>query len=123
MATRILLIDDEENLTELAGSYLRLKGYDAQACNDPVEALERIERERFDAVVVDMMMSPMNGLTLLRRLRELPNYAQAPVFVLSAKQLSNEERRELLELRVAFLSKPFQPRELLRRIQAEVPLR
>ncbi|MBI5208771.1 MAG: response regulator [Elusimicrobia bacterium] len=121
MATRILLVDDEKDLTDLAGTYLRAKGYDAHACNEPSVALELLQKERFDVVFVDMMMFPMDGLTLLRRLRELPDYGQTPVFVLSAKALSNEERKELLELRIRFMQKPFQPRDLIRRLKEEVP--
>lgn len=121
MATRILLVDDEKDLTDLAGAYLRAKGYDAHACNDPMKAIERLQQERFDVVFVDMMMFPMDGITLLRRLRELPDYARTPVFVLSAKALSNEERKELLELRIHFMQKPFQPRDLIKRLKEEVP--
>ena len=64
-------------------------------------------------------MFPVDGFTVLRRLRSLPQYAATPIFVLSAKTLSYEERKDLLALGIQFLAKPFRPRNLLQRILGE----
>lgn len=121
MSKKILFIDDEKDLTDLAGLYLRSHGIDAHGCNDPAQALSRMQQERFDIVFVDLMMFPMDGITLLRELRQDPYYTHIPLFVLSAKILSNEERKELMTLRIRFLAKPIHPRDLLKKIQEKVP--
>lgn len=121
MAKRVCLVDDEKDFTELLGSLLEFNGFEVEKLNDPAEALARIEAGGFDAVVADMMMPGMDGLSLIRKLRANPARALIPVFVLTCKQLTDEERTEILTHRAHFVAKPFEPRRLVELIRQTLP--
>lgn len=121
MAKRICLIDDEKDFTELLGSLLEFNGFEVEKINDSAEALPRLEQGGFDAVVADMMMPGMDGLTLIKKLRGGRTHALTPIFVLTCKQLTDEERTELLTQRAHFVAKPFEPRRLVELIRQALP--
>ncbi len=120
LPNRIILIDDEHELTELAGSYLKLNGFQVETHNDPLEALASLGKGPCGAILVDLMMFPMDGLSVVRKLREMTVHVSTPVFVLSAKTLSDQERKDLLLLGVHLLKKPFHPRRLVEAIRAQL---
>ena len=119
MATekKIALIDDEKDFTELTGSLLGFHGFQVVTFNNPVEGLERLKKESFDAVVADIMMPQMNGLELLEKLRKTKAYAKTPLFALSAKKLTDKDRKFLLVNDIHFVQKPFEPRRLVEMIR------
>ncbi|MFH1724251.1 MAG: response regulator [Elusimicrobiota bacterium] len=112
-AKKICLIDDEKDFTELTGTLLGFHGFQVEAINNPVVGLERLKQASFDVVVVDIMMPQMNGLDLMEKLRAEEAYAKTPIFALSAKKLSDEERKFLLTNDIHFVQKPFTPRRLV----------
>ena len=69
---RICLIDDEKDFTELTGTLLGFNGFDVVTVNNPIEGLELVQKDSFDAVVIDIMMPQMNGLEVMEKLRNLP---------------------------------------------------
>lgn len=115
-AKRICLIDDERDFTELAGTLLGFQGYTVVTYNDSKEGLAAVRNANFDAVVVDIMMPQMDGLTVMRALRQ-SGHEKAPLFALSAKRLSDEERKFLLTNDIHFVQKPFEPRRLVELIR------
>jgi len=117
---RVLLIDDEKALTELASAYLSLQGFEVEACNDPTKTVEILTKRPCDALVIDLMMFPIDGLTVVRKLRALPEWAGLTVFVVSAKKVSDMERKEMLSLRVHYMPKPFLPGELVDAIRGQL---
>lgn len=110
---KVCLIDDEKDFTELLGTLLSLHGYQSERLSNAVQGLERLRQERFDLVVVDIMMPHMDGLTLIEHLRALPDHAKTPVFALSAKRLTDDERKFLLAKDIRFVQKPFEIRQLI----------
>jgi DNA-binding NtrC family response regulator len=70
MKIRILVVDDEQDITDLLVRHLRFKGYDAVGENDPVKALKMVEEESFNVIISDIVMPGMDGLELLRRIKE-----------------------------------------------------
>jgi two-component system chemotaxis response regulator CheY len=110
---KICLIDDERDMTELTGSLLKFSGFDVETLNDPVEGLARLKANPFDAVVVDIMMPELDGLTLMKELRQAESYKTTPIFALSAKKLKDDERKFMLDADIHFVQKPFEPRRLV----------
>lgn len=110
---KVLIIDDEFDFTELIETLLKFHDLDARACNDPSEAIKRLEQEHFDLVVSDLMMPDLDGFVLIEKMRGVTGYRDAPIIVLSAKMLTDQERKFLLKNKVHFLTKPFDPQVLV----------
>lgn len=114
---KILLIDDERDFTELTGTLLDFHELSVDTVNDPLEAIKATEKTRYDLIVTDIMMPNMNGFELIENLRNLNDYRKTPIIVLTAKQLSDEERKFLLQHDVHFQTKPFEPLGLVEQIR------
>ena len=113
MKERILVVDDEPNVLDAVGRYLRHEGFDTLLASDGEQALALAEDA--DLVVLDLMLPNVDGLEVCRRLRERRNI---PIIMLSAKA---EETDKLIGLGVGaddYVVKPFSPRELVARVQA-----
>jgi DNA-binding response OmpR family regulator len=115
MALRVLIVDDDAKLFELLQSYLEQNDVSALYAPEGQSALARLESEAVDAVLLDVMMPGMDGLSVLRRIRER---SQVPVIMLTAK---GDETDRVVGLELGaddYLPKPFAPRELLARLRA-----
>lgn len=122
MATKILLIDDEEDFVGLLGTAMGRDGFEVETCSDPIKGLARLGEVQFGVVVMDLMMPGATGMSLVKSVRGMPAYAQSPLFVLSAKTLSDDERKFLLASKVHFVAKPFSARQLSKMIRENVVL-
>ncbi|WP_137674795.1 response regulator [Agarivorans sp. Toyoura001] len=112
---KLLLIDDDKELTELLGELLELEGFSCEVCNDGLSGLEKLKQQRYDLVLLDVMMPGKNGFEVLKELRK---DNQQPVLMLTAK---GDEIDRVLGLELGaddYLAKPFSERELLARIRA-----
>jgi DNA-binding response OmpR family regulator len=116
MASRILLVEDDPDLSKLAALHLRDEGWDVTVESDGSAAAERLTREQYDLIVLDLMLPGVDGLEICRRLRAAENYT--PLIILTAK--SSELDRVLgLELGADdYLTKPVSLRELVARVKA-----
>jgi two-component system, OmpR family, response regulator len=122
MALRVLIVDDDARLFELLHSYLAQNGINAEPARDGQAALRLLEAGGFDAVLLDIMMPGMDGLSVLRKIRDsnLGGSADLPVLMLTAK---GDETDRVVGLELGaddYLPKPFSPRELLARLRAVV---
>jgi DNA-binding response OmpR family regulator len=109
------VIDDDARLFELLAGYLGDSGVKAVHAPDGAHGLEELSRSAFDAVLLDVMMPGMDGLAVLRRIRERN---AVPVIMLTAK---GDETDRVVGLELGaddYLAKPFSPRELLARLRA-----
>jgi two-component system, OmpR family, response regulator len=112
---RVLLVDDDPGLRELLSRYLEGEGLSVLGVVDGTSALKAIQREDFDAVVLDIMLPDLDGLEILRRIRAR---SRVPVLMLTAK---GDETDRVVGLEIGaddYISKPFSPRELLARVRA-----
>ena len=115
MAERILLIEDDSRLAEMVSEYLGESGFRVSIATGGRAGLERLARESFDALVLDLMLPDMDGLEVCRELRAK---SDTPVLMLTARG-DAADRIVGLELGADdYLPKPFQPRELLARLRA-----
>src|SRR6201747_367326 len=116
MATQILVVDDDPELRDLLRDYLNRQGMEVSVLHDAASLERRLERERPDLIVLDLMMPGVDGLTALRQLRATGD--DIPVIMLTARA-DDVDRIVGLELGADdYLGKPFNPRELLARIRA-----
>jgi two-component system, OmpR family, alkaline phosphatase synthesis response regulator PhoP len=114
MAKRVLVVDDDRVIQQLLEVNLQLEGYDVVAtASDGSEALEKISDLKPDLVILDIMMPKMDGLEVCRRLRQDPETAKIPVILLSARAQDLDIREGLDIGASAYLTKPFDPVELL----------
>ena len=115
---KILVVDDEPDIVELVAYNLQKEGFIVSSASDGEAALAKIREEKFDFIVLDLMLPGMPGMEICRVLRNDPKTRNLPVIMLTAK---GEEVDKILGLEVGaddYLTKPFSPRELLARIRA-----
>ena len=114
--TRIIVVDDDARLRELLNRYLTEQGFSVRVVADGNEMNRWIARERYDLMVLDLMMPGEDGLSICRRLRGVGD--KMPIIMLTAK---GDDIDRIVGLEVGaddYLTKPFNPRELVARIQA-----
>lgn len=114
-ASHILVVDDDRRLRELLSRYLSSNGFRVTNASDAAEARKKVENLEFDLLVVDVMMPGESGIELTKSLRQIRD---VPILMLTA--LANSENRiEGLEAGADdYLPKPFEPRELVLRVNA-----
>jgi DNA-binding response OmpR family regulator len=114
-SARILLVDDEQAVQTLLTYPLRRDGYDVVPARDGREALDLFSAERFDLVVLDIMLPKLDGIEVCRRLR---SRSQVPIIMLTAK---DDEIDKVIGLEMGaddYITKPFSVREFRSRIKA-----
>ena len=115
MAPHILVVEDDPRLAEMVAEYLGEAGFGISVVNEGRAGLERLTRESYDALVLDLMLPDMDGLEVCRQLRAK---SDMPVLMLTARG-DTMDRVVGLEIGADdYLPKPFEPRELLARLRA-----
>ena len=116
LKTRILVVDDDQRLRDLLVRYLGGEGYEVKAVPDAPGMDKQLARERYDLVVLDLMLPGEDGLAICRRLRAQNS---APAIIMLTAKGDDVDRIVGLEMGADdYLPKPFNPRELLARINA-----
>ncbi len=113
--TKILLVDDEKNITELARLYLENEGFHVEAVYDGETALAAFQSDKPDLIVLDLMLPRVDGYEVCRRIRA---QSQVPIIMLTAR---DEDVDKIVGLELGaddYLTKPFNPRELVARVKA-----
>lgn len=115
MNNTVLVIDDDEELCSLLSDYLTLEGFNLSSIHDGAEAVEHCQNTHYDAIILDIMLPSIQGLDVLRALRE---FTTTPVIMLTAKG-ADTDRIVGLEMGADdYLPKPCNPRELAARLRA-----
>jgi two-component system, OmpR family, KDP operon response regulator KdpE len=112
---RIMVVDDEPQITQLIQSSLTASGYEVQTADDGHSALHEFQKSRADLIITDLSMPRMGGLALCQAIR---SHSNVPIIVLSVK---NQESTKILALESGaddYLTKPFRMQELLARVRA-----
>jgi two-component system response regulator MprA len=113
---RVLIAEDDKQIRDALDRILRFEGYETIVVNDGAAALEAISEQQPDAVVLDVMMPFVDGLTVTRRLRERGD--RTPILMLTARQATADRVEGLDAGADDYLPKPFELDELLARIRA-----
>ena len=115
--TRILVADDDPVILRLIEINLSLEGFDVQLAEGGQEAIDKARAEQPDLILLDVMMPGVTGWEAAKRLKEDPETTEIPIVFLSART-QEEDRRRGEELGVAaYVTKPFDPRELISTIR------
>ena len=112
---RILVVDDEPNIVDLARMYLEKEGYRVESASDGAQALERIRAREPALIVLDLMLPEVDGFEVCRRTRAS---SDVPIIMLTAR---DEDVDKIVGLELGsddYLTKPFNPRELVARVKA-----
>ena len=113
---RLLLAEDEEELSEALAAVLRHNNYSVDTVYDGQEALDYLEGQEYDGVILDIMMPKKNGIEVLKTIRAHKN--QVPVLLLTAKTQVDDRVEGLDSGADDYLGKPFAMKELLARVRA-----
>lgn len=116
-ATRILVVDDEEDLCEILKYNLETEGYQVDTANSGEEALEK-DIPSYQLILLDVMMGGMSGFSVARKLRENEKTKHVPIIFLTAKGSENDKITGFNLGADDYISKPFSIREVLLRIRA-----
>ena len=118
MVKKILVVEDEKDIQELLQLYLKREGYDVQIAKDGETGLRKACKERYDLVLLDLLLPQMDGLEICRNLRSRPETSHLPIIMITAKA---EESDRIVGLEMGaddYITKPFSPREVLARVKA-----
>jgi two-component system KDP operon response regulator KdpE len=110
-----LVVDDEERIVNFLRAKLKASGYDVLTASNGVEGIEQVEGQEPDLVVLDLLMPRMDGFETLKQLR---SFSSVPVIILSAKGADADKIKGLGLGADDYLPKPFNPDELVARIEA-----
>jgi CheY-like chemotaxis protein len=111
--SKILIVDDEAPIRALMRATLTMAGHQVTEAAGGEEALEKIKKDDFDLVVLDIMMPVTDGYEVLERIKAIPQKAHLPVVVVTAKSYESEGiMREMTAGAIDHLSKPFDPEDL-----------
>lgn len=113
----ILIIDDEKEIRDLIGIYLTNEGYNVLKAADGIEGLEYLEKKNVHLVVLDIMMPRLDGIQACMKIRENRN---VPIIMLSAKSQDMDKIMGLTTGADDYVTKPFQPLELVARIKSQL---
>ena len=116
--TRVLVVEDEVNIRELVCLHLRHEGYRCDATGDGKTALELTQAERFDLLVLDVMLPGLDGLSVCRAVRNGQLNADVPILMLTARREESDKVVGLESGADDYLTKPFGVRELVARARA-----
>lgn len=113
MPFKILIIEDEKNISEIVAKYLEKEGYATLIANDGIEGLALFRDSNPDLVISDVMMPTIDGFEVLREIRLI---SDVPVIMLTAKQEEVDRLKGFENGADDYVTKPFSPKELVRRV-------
>ena len=115
--SKILIIEDEVSIAELEKDYLELSGFEVDMEHSGDTGLEKALKKDFDLIILDLMLSGIDGFEICRRIREKKNI---PVLMVSAKKEDIDKIRGLGMGADDYITKPFSPSELVARVKAHL---
>ncbi|MGL4451794.1 MAG: response regulator transcription factor [Sarcina sp.] len=117
MIKKILIAEDNQEIIDVLALYLENDGFQVLEVNNGEDALEIINKNKVDLAILDIMMPKMNGYNLTKKIRE---FSDIPIIILSAK---NQDSDKILGLNIGaddYLTKPFNPLEIIARVKANL---
>ncbi len=118
MGKKILIVEDDDIVTEAISYNLEWNGYEVEAAADGLSALKSVQREPPDLIILDIALPKKNGLDLCRELRHAENTAKLPIIMLTARGSELDKEVGLDAGADDYVTKPFQRSELLARVRA-----
>jgi CheY-like chemotaxis protein len=116
MPKKILIVDDEEDIVNLVRMILEDAGYSVASVTDGRDALKRVATDHFDLILLDIMMPFLSGWEVLEAMRSQEETRTIPIALLTARASPREDNQPHPTDYCDYITKPFEPEDLLRRI-------
>ena len=116
--TKIMVVDDDKDFTNLYKTMLRAAGFEPTAVNQSLSAVEMAQTIQPDLFIIDLMMPGINGFRLCRRLRAQSLFRETPIIIVTALNAEDNQKSAISAGANDYLTKPFHFDELNRRIRA-----
>ncbi len=119
MSKKVLVVDDSESIRDVVSYTLRQEGYEVVTAADGSKALEKIkeEQDKFKLVVTDLYMPIMNGLELIREIRNFDSYKGVPILFLTTESQLDKKKEAKKAGATGWIVKPFQPEKLVKALK------
>lgn len=117
MTKKILAVDDSNSVRKMVEFALKSRGYNVTTASDGQDALELLEKNQYDLVVLDINMPNLDGISVLKTVREHPDRGSLPVLMLTTEGQESDRDRALTLGATDYMVKPFKPTELLERVE------
>ena len=117
MSARILVVDDSASMRQMVAFALSWAGFSVDEAEDGQVALGRAQGQKFNAVVTDVNMPNMDGISLIRALRGLPDYKFTPMLMLTTESAADKKAEGKAAGATGWLVKPFNPEQLVATVQ------
>jgi len=114
MGKLVLVVDDEEMTRQMLSTLLKLDGYDCMEAVDGLDALEKALAFKPSAIILDVMMPKLDGISVCKKLRADPITENVPIIILSGQAHANSEGEGLEAGANAYMRKPMDPKGMLR---------
>ncbi|HKM28294.1 MAG TPA: response regulator transcription factor [Anaerovoracaceae bacterium] len=115
---RLLIVEDEKKLCNIVANQMKDAGYSVDKCNDGLEAIDYIESTEYDAIILDIMLPGMDGISILKKIRAAKRHT--PVLLLTAKSSIEDKVTGLDSGADDYLTKPFSLEELTARVRVMI---
>lgn len=113
MSKTILCIDDSASIRQMLSFTLKTAGYEVLDAADGAEGLEKSKHNTIDLVITDQNMPKMDGITLIKELRAMPQYAKTPILMLTTESSTEMKEQGRQAKATGWLVKPFDPKKLI----------
>ena len=112
-SARVLVVDDEPEITEIVETFLTEAGYQVMVENQPTRAVEKAQGFNPDVILLDIMMPVMDGYDVCQALKKVPRFAGTPIIFLTGKDRNDDMGRSFKSGGDMFIKKPFSCERLL----------
>lgn len=123
MEKRILVVDDEERIREVIRIILQKEDVFIEDASDGREALEKVKNNKYDLVILDIVMPGIDGIKVLEEIRSDENTSNLPVIILSAKSEDMDLMRGFQTGANYYITKPFEPQDLVSSVELILKIR
>lgn len=117
MSAKILIVDDQALMLRMIGIPLEQEGYTTITAMNGVEALQKIQADRPDLVILDLMLPDTNGIDICRRIRQVPTLLDLPIIILSGQTELSAKIQGLEAGADEYVTKPVDPKEMVARVR------
>ncbi len=111
--TKILAVDDSSSMRQMVSFTLKSAGYDVDEAADGQQALAKAQSGRYDVIVSDVNMPVMDGISLVKNLRQLPQYKFTPILMLTTESAGDKKMEGKQAGATGWIVKPFNPEQLV----------
>jgi two-component system chemotaxis response regulator CheY len=121
MAKTVMIVDDSKTLRHVVGTALDKAGYRSLGAVDGEDALEKLGKEKVDMIICDVYMPKMDGITLLKEIKNRQEYSQLPVLMLTTESQAGKMEEARSAGATGWITKPFTSQQLLNAVERIAP--